>query len=236
MDALLSIGGWTGSIYFSNAVGSAQNRTAFARAIVALAKKYNLDGVDFECVTFLCCLCLGYNVISYCLYSWEYPGKQGLGCNIVSNSDSANFLLFLQELRKDSVGSKLKLTVAVGLGPFVGANGAPMTDVSQFAPLVDYIGTSWLLTSTTRHQLLFTYSLAIMSYDVWGSWSTTVGPNAPLDDSCAPAKEGSATSAVKAWTAAGFPASKVNSFHIYIWTPGFERCLKDRFRSSSLWA
>ena len=50
---------------------------------------------------------------------------------------------------------------------------------------------------------------AIMNYDVWGSFSSGVGPNAPLDDACAPAKEGSATSAVKAWTAAGFPASKV---------------------------
>jgi len=74
------------------------------------------------------------------LPSWEYPGKQGLGCNIVSNSDSANFLSFLRELRSDSVGSKLKVTVAVGLGPFVGANGTPMTNVSQFAPLVDHIG------------------------------------------------------------------------------------------------
>jgi len=48
-----------------------------------------------------------------------------------------------------------------------------------------------------------------MNYDVWGSFSASVGPNAPLDDSCAPTKGGSATSAVKAWKAAGFPASQV---------------------------
>ena len=54
---------------------------------------------------------------------------------MVSDSDSRNFLSFLQELRKDSVGSKLKLTAAVGLAPFVG-----MADVSDFASQLDYIG------------------------------------------------------------------------------------------------
>lgn len=61
-----------------------------------------------------------------------------------------------------------------------------------------------------------------MNYDIWGSWSSTVGPNAPLNDSCAPTPEGSAVSAVKAWTTAGFPANKIilgvasygHSFHV----------------------
>jgi len=48
-----------------------------------------------------------------------------------------------------------------------------------------------------------------MNYDIWGSWSPSVGPNAPLDDSCAPSPQGSAKSAVKAWTKAGFPIQKI---------------------------
>ena len=50
-----------------------------------------------------------------------------------------------------------------------------------------------------------------MNYDVWGSWSPTVGPNAPLNDSCAAAanQQGSAVSAVKAWTTAGFPCNQI---------------------------
>jgi chitinase len=50
-----------------------------------------------------------------------------------------------------------------------------------------------------------------MNYDVWGGFSTTVGPNAPLNDSCAPAsnQQGSAVSAVQAWTQAGFPADQI---------------------------
>src|SRR5258707_5082033 len=48
-----------------------------------------------------------------------------------------------------------------------------------------------------------------MNSDVWGSFSNSVGPNAPLDDSCAPTQAGSAMSAVEAWTNAGFPADKI---------------------------
>jgi chitinase len=48
-----------------------------------------------------------------------------------------------------------------------------------------------------------------MNYDVWGSWSTEVGPNAPLNDSCASLRAGSAASALSAWTAANFPAEQI---------------------------
>lgn len=50
-----------------------------------------------------------------------------------------------------------------------------------------------------------------MNYDIWGAWSNTVGPNAPLNDACAPSadQQGSAMSAVAAWSNAGFPKSKL---------------------------
>lgn len=54
--------------------------------------------------------------------------------------------------------------------------------------------------------------IAVMNYDIFGAFSATIGPNAPLDDSCSPVQSGSATSAVKAWTAAGFPAAQVGWF------------------------
>jgi len=48
VEALLSLGGWTGSRYFSTAVGSPENRTTFVKAVVDIADKYGLDGIDFE--------------------------------------------------------------------------------------------------------------------------------------------------------------------------------------------
>jgi chitinase len=45
---MLSIGGWTGSQYFSTAVATAENRTTFVRAVLDLVKTFDLDGIDFE--------------------------------------------------------------------------------------------------------------------------------------------------------------------------------------------
>ena len=123
--------------------------------------------------------------------SWEYPNSQGIGCNVISANDTQNYLSFLQELRADPIGATLTLSAAVPITPFRDASGNPSTDVSGFAEVLDYI--------------------AIMDYDIWGSWSSTVGPNAPLNDTCAaPANQvGSAVLAVKAWTAAGMPINQI---------------------------
>ncbi|QRV85311.1 chitinase [Ceratobasidium sp. AG-Ba] len=164
----ISVGGWTGSQYFSSAVATAENRTAFVKTLTNLVQENNLDGLDFD---------------------WEYPNSDGIGCNTKSPNDTANFLSFLQELR-DALPD-ISFSAATSIVPFMSADGTPSTDVSGFASLLDYI--------------------AIMNYDVWGAWSDTVGPNAPLNDTCAPPANqvGSAVSAVQAWTAAGIPADQL---------------------------
>jgi len=50
-----------------------------------------------------------------------------------------------------------------------------------------------------------------MNYDLWGSWSPDVGPNAALNDTCAPPQyqQGSAVSAVRAWTSASLPRNQL---------------------------
>ncbi|OAX39727.1 glycoside hydrolase family 18 protein [Rhizopogon vinicolor AM-OR11-026] len=170
VQAHISIGGWTGSIYFSSNVATADNRTAFVKAVVNLVNQYDLDGVNFD---------------------WEFPNNQGIGCNIISSNDTANYLSFLQELREDPTGANITLSAAVSTSPFHDSNGNPSTNVSGFADVFDYI--------------------AIMNYDVWGSWSSAVGPNAPLNDSCAAPsdQQGSAVSAVMAWSKAGMPVDQI---------------------------
>ena len=54
-----------------------------------------------------------------------------------------------------------------------------------------------------------------MNYDVWGNFSNAVGPNAPLQDHCSTTPKGSAASAVKAWSGAGFPTSKASTFFFF---------------------
>jgi len=89
------------------------------------------------------------------------------------------------------VGKLLAITASAGSAPWLGMEGVPVPDVSGFAKVLDFV--------------------VIMNYDIWGPWSTGFGPNAPLDDTCAPggAQMGSALSAVKAWTKSGMPVEKL---------------------------
>jgi len=122
--------------------------------------------------------------------SWEYPNRQGIGCNTISKQDTPNFLSLLRELRVHQVGRRLILTAAAPITPWLDPNDKP-SDISPFAELLDYI--------------------AIMNYDLWGSWSPAVGPNAAINDTCAPPQyqQGSAVSAVQAWTSAGLPKNRL---------------------------
>ncbi|EAU91084.2 endochitinase [Coprinopsis cinerea okayama7 len=151
-------------------VGSASNRTTFVNTLLDVVRRYNLDGLDFD---------------------WEYPNMQGLGCNIVHEDDTANFLTFLRELRNTTTGRDLVLSAAVYVKPFNDASGSPSTDVSGFAEVLDYI--------------------AVMNYDVPVNPSVGAGSRSPLDDTCAPAgaKWGSAVSSIEEWTKAGIPLEKL---------------------------
>ena len=123
----------------------------------------------------------------------------------MSPQDSANFLSFLQETRQ--VTSNLTLSAATSITPWIDATGTPLTDVSAYASVLDWIGE---YSPSTSLQLLIQIP-EIMNYDIYGSFSTVTGPNSPLDDSCAPSadQQGSAVSAVAAWTGANFPANKI---------------------------
>lgn len=122
----LSIGGWTGSKYFSPLLADWNSRQNFVNNCVQAYYAYNLDGIDVD---------------------WEYPNAGGAQGNIISSSDSANYLLFLRELRAALPEGAL-LTLATQVWPFAGPNGRPLSDVSGFAEVVD-----WIL---------------IMNYDIWG--------------------------------------------------------------------
>jgi chitinase len=98
LKIVISIGGWSWSKNFSDAVLSDTSRAAFAASAVALIRQYNLDGIDID---------------------WEYPAMQG-DSNVYRAVDKQNYTLMFQALRKglDSVshetGRKMLLTAAVG--------------------------------------------------------------------------------------------------------------------------
>lgn len=165
---VLSVGGWTGSAFFSSIVADSRTSQVFINSIVAAINEYQLDGIDLD---------------------WEYPGVPGAGGNTISPDDSANYLIFLRKLRQ-AVPQNSLITAATQVWPFAGPDGRPMSDVSAFAEVFD-----WIL---------------LMNYDIWGSASSP-GPNAPLADGCKDSSQPTANAygAVASWVAAGFPASKI---------------------------
>ncbi|KAJ2443285.1 hypothetical protein GGF42_006686, partial [Coemansia sp. RSA 2424] len=171
--AIISIGGWTGSGLFSSILKNSASRTSLLTNIVAYIKSYNLDGVDID---------------------WEYPGRQGDTCNAFdANSDTSNFLSFLQDLRAQldaTFGSRSKLlTLAVRVEPFDGPSG-PISDVSAFAKVVDFIN--------------------LMTYDIAGIWNPTTSANAPLQFAAGQGPQFSVGSAIDSWSHAGWPTSQMN--------------------------
>ncbi|GAA5956258.1 hypothetical protein JCM3765_005608 [Sporobolomyces pararoseus] len=113
-----TVGGWTGSQYFSTNVATAANRTIFAKTLLAVMNQYGFDG--------------GISI------DWEYPGQQGQGDNIVSPNDASNFLLFLQTLR-NLAGPDVRLQIDVPMTGITGSNGGALTDMSAWAAVLDYL-------------------------------------------------------------------------------------------------
>jgi len=120
---LISIGGWTGSRYFSSMAATAATRDVFVQDVISFIKSNNVDGIDLD---------------------WEFPGRLGMSCNVVDvANDSANLLLLLKELRTkiDAAfgNAKKEITMAVRIAPFDGPSGTPLTDVSAYARYIDRI-------------------------------------------------------------------------------------------------
>ncbi|KAL8276452.1 hypothetical protein RQP46_011154 [Phenoliferia psychrophenolica] len=112
-----SVGGWTGSLYFSSLVSTAASRKSFAKDLSSFATKWGFEGIDLD---------------------WEYPNHQGIGCNNISSADSANLLLFVKELKHQLGPSKI-ITAAVSVNGLYGADGTILTDVSEYAKYIDYL-------------------------------------------------------------------------------------------------
>lgn len=120
LKILISIGGWSWSENFSNAVLTDTSRIAFAKSAIDIVRKYDLDGVDID---------------------WEFPGMPGEEGNIYRPEDKQNFTLMFQEfsrqikIAEQEIDRRLLLTTAVGAGSSFVAN----TEMDKVQQYVDYI-------------------------------------------------------------------------------------------------
>ncbi|KAF9111025.1 hypothetical protein BGX27_005486 [Mortierella sp. AM989] len=181
---LISLGGWTGSETFSTVVADPALRKTFINNALLFVRKNTL-GDNAATPN-------GWDMDGIDI-DWEYPGRAGAPCNTYAPQDSANYLILLKELRAqldlEFPTNRKLITAAVRTQPFDGSNGRPLSDVSAFAQYFDWI--------------------SIMAYDIHGTWGRTTGPNAPFGTPSPPGEPFSVVQSVNAWTAAGWPSSKL---------------------------
>ena len=77
LKIIVSVGGW-GADNFSDAALTDTSRDKFARSVIALIKRYALDGIDLD---------------------WEYPGQPGPGIKY-RPEDKENFTSLLRTIRR----------------------------------------------------------------------------------------------------------------------------------------
>ena len=77
LKIIVSVGGW-GADHFSDAALNDESRDRFAKSVVTLIKRFELDGIDLD---------------------WEYPGQPGPGIKY-REEDKHNFTLLLKTIRQ----------------------------------------------------------------------------------------------------------------------------------------
>ena len=149
IKVVISIGGWTGSKWFSDAALTEESRKAFVKACVDMFIKGDLpdpgwggmggpgaaagvfDGIDID---------------------WEYPAYPGNPGNIIRSEDTENFTLLLAEFREqlDEIDDDLLLTVATPAG-----EARTKIDLDEIHPYLNFIN--------------------VMTYDFHGAWDPQTG-------------------------------------------------------------
>jgi chitinase len=119
LKILISIGGWSWSENFSDAVFTENSRKKFAETSVAIVESHNLDGVDID---------------------WEYPGMRGED-NMYRLEDKQNFTLMFKALREEldrlaaRTGKRYQLTTALPCFPKI----IEVTEMGKSAEYLDYV-------------------------------------------------------------------------------------------------
>ena len=137
LRVLISLGGWTGSKYFSNAALTPESRAEHVRSCIDLWIKGNLPGTAPGAAA---------GVFDGIDLDWEWPASEAAPGNVVRPEDKRNFTLLVQEYR-EQLGARRDLTAFLPANPAMVERGfevGPVFRELTFATVqgYDYHG-SW---------------------------------------------------------------------------------------------
>ncbi|KAA9375781.1 glycoside hydrolase family 18 protein [Microbispora cellulosiformans] len=150
LKVLISLGGWTGSKYFSDAVLTPASRATLAASCVDLWLKGNLPGLPTGAAA---------GVFDGIDLDWEWPGSAGNDGNVIRAEDRQNFTLFLAELRRQMRAHDRRAELSAFL-PAAAAKIDAGFEVKKVFGLLDFA--------------------TIQGYDLHGSWENRTGHQANL--------------------------------------------------------
>ncbi|GGS47421.1 glycoside hydrolase family 18 protein [Actinokineospora fastidiosa] len=137
LRVLISLGGWTGSKYFSNAALTPESRAEHVRSCIDMWIKGNLPGAAPGAAA---------GIFDGIDLDWEWPGSEAAPGNVVRPEDKANFTLLVREYRAQ-LGKRADLTAFLPANPGMVERGFEVRKVFKeltFATIqgYDYHG-SW---------------------------------------------------------------------------------------------
>jgi chitinase len=119
LKLLISVGGWTWSGGFSDAVLTPESRRRFVESAVDFVRRHDLDGFDVD---------------------WEYPGLPGFG-NLHRPEDKENFTAVMADLRAalDDEGRKKKRTYLLTFAAGAFSDFIAHTELEKVQATVDFV-------------------------------------------------------------------------------------------------
>ncbi len=141
LKTMISIGGWTWSGQFSTIASTATSRATFAKSAIDFVNTFGFDGIDID---------------------WEFPGSGGgLAHNARSPDDGANFVLLLDQVRREAAAKGTPILLSAAIGGSIEQMGS--LHLRQMDAHLDHF--------------------AMMAYDYSGPWSPTTRHHANLQGS-----------------------------------------------------
>lgn len=119
LKVLISIGGWTWSKHFSDAVLTDSSRKNFTQSAVDIVKKYSLDGIDID---------------------WEYPGMLG-DSNVYRPEDKEHYTLMFKSIREglDALSKTTHAKYFVTLAAGASQEFLEHSEMARVSLYVDYV-------------------------------------------------------------------------------------------------
>jgi chitinase len=185
LRVLMSLGGWTGSAFFSDAVLTDASRKKLVSSCVDLWIKGNLPGLTPG---------VAKGVFDGIDLDWEWPASEGNTGNVVRDQDRENFTLVVKEFRRQLDALSRKSHRHYDLTAFLPAD--PVKIAKGFEPKKIF------------RDLDFA---TVQGYDFHGTWETLTNQQSaiyvPRNSPTSP--DFSVDVAINAWNRGGAPRSKL---------------------------